>query len=195
MHLWRGAAALIIAVAATGCDATPIPSSPSLDASTATATATAEAQSLLPTASAGVANLPSLEPSLPPPPYEFTVDDIVQAPGTILFGDTHRGTFDTFEGWPSGITMDWDYTYGAYWGERVGDDQIRVTLYRVRNGTLSRVWTDVKAIEPEATGYLDSIVRFAAPGVYRIEVTRGVEPIAWSLIRVGAPCTEDCSGG
>lgn len=197
MQRWLGAVALALAVLATGCDAAPVTPPPTQPiAIVPTGVPTADATSVGPTPSPSVAHVPSSAPTLLPPPYEFTSDGMVQEPGTILFGDSERGTFEPIAGWPYGIGMGFDYTYAAYWGEPLGDDHIRVTLYRVRNGTLSQVWTDVRAIDPEATGYLDSIVRFEADGVYRLEVTRGVEPIASSLIRVRRPClAKDCGSG
>ena len=119
-----------------------------------------------------------------------------QEPGTILFGSALGDPLESYSGWPCcGITVGYPWDFGAYWGYPVGEDEIRVTLYRALDGTLSLVWTDVKAIDATATGYLDDIVPFEDAGIYRLEVTVGPEPIASTLVRLNPPCTKNCSGG
>lgn len=77
----------------------------------------------------------------------------------------------------------------------VGAPQIRITLYRVRGGTLEIVWSDVKRVDADATGYLDLLVPFKGLGTFRLEVTRGSELLAWGIANLGPKCKSDCSGG
>jgi hypothetical protein len=86
--------------------------------------------------------------------------------------------------------------YGAYWGDPVGASRIRISLYRVSGGTLDLVWSDVKSVDPDATGLFDDLVPFASPGTYRLEITNGSNLLAWGIARMGPKCGGTrCSGG
>ncbi len=98
--------------------------------------------------------------------------------------------------WPeAGYPYDWRYAFGAFWGEPVEASKIRITLYRVTEGTLRLEWSDTKRVTPDATGYLDELVRFKGPGAYRLEVTRGSDLLAWVVAKMAPRCDQSCSGG
>lgn len=143
----------------------------------------------------------SLEPASTPRPSGATgtpykVIGASQQPGTILFGWIENGALDPFVGWPdAGLGIEYRYAFGAYWGQPLGATRIQITLYRVRGGVLNVVWTDTKSVDKDATGYLDTLSFFREPGLYRLEVARGPELIAWALTQIAPKCTENCSGG
>jgi hypothetical protein len=135
------------------------------------------------------------------PPYNIRLDEpIAQEPGTVVFGELEGPDSDiwltAYLPWPDkGYPYDWQYAYGAFWGEPVEASTIRITLYRITDGTLRLVWSDTKPVVPEATGYLDDLVPFKGPGTYRLEVTRGSELLAWVVARMAPRCDQNCSGG
>jgi len=139
------------------------------------------------------------------PPYRL--DDLgsdmegrAQEPGTIIFGALSGPVSDAriepFWTWPDGgMTYEFRFAFGAFWGGPARAPQIRITLYRLKGGTLDRVWSDVKDIDPDATGYLDTLVPFDGPGTFRLEVTRSSDLLAWGVAHLGPKCESDCSGG
>lgn len=138
----------------------------------------------------------------PAPPYRIQLGDesIEQKPGTIIFGSlpgpVEEGRLDPYVTWPEvGLTYEAALAFGAFWGGPVRASKVRITLYRMGGGTLHLVWSDTKALDPAATGYLDALVPFKGPGTYRLEVTRGSELLAWGLARLGPRCESNCSGG
>ena len=136
------------------------------------------------------------------PPYRVQLGDVVvtQEPGTIIFGSLPGGLsadlLEPYLTWPEGgLTIDADVAFGAFWGRPVEASEIRITLYRVAGGTLRLVWSDRKDVAPGSAAYLDELVPFAAPGTYRLEVTRGSTLLAWGVAHMGPRCVTDCSGG
>ena len=137
------------------------------------------------------------------PPYRIIAGDevIVPAPGTIIFGSLPLGPrsdgfLEPYLTWPEGgLTIDAEVAFVAFWGQPLGASQIRITLYRVAGETLRLVWSDQKRVGPDATGFMDELVPFKAPGTYRLEVTRGATLLAWGLAHMGPRCETNCSGG
>lgn len=124
----------------------------------------------------------------------------MQEPGTIIFGSLpgplSAAWLEPFLTWPDeGLTYEARVAFGAFWGAPLGASAIRITLYRVQGGTLHLVWSDVKRVGPEATGYLDELVPFKGPGTYRLEVTRRSALLAWGVAFMGPRCETNCSGG
>jgi hypothetical protein len=123
-----------------------------------------------------------------------------QEPGTVIFGSLRdlvkEAYLEPFLTWPKdGITIDAPVAFGAFWGGPANTSEIRITLYRVSNGTLRLVWTDTKQVKPDAAGYLDELVPFKGLGTYRLEVTRGSALLAWGVAHMGPRCEANCSGG
>jgi hypothetical protein len=86
--------------------------------------------------------------------------------------------------------------FGAFWGQPLGRDEIRVTLYEVVDGSLRQVWSETKRAKVLDRGFADSVVPIDEPGLYRMEVTRGADVLAWGLLDVEPPCEAlGCSGG
>ncbi|HEY7130639.1 MAG TPA: hypothetical protein VH440_00220 [Candidatus Limnocylindrales bacterium] len=116
-----------------------------------------------------------------------------------MFGELDgQDRIGTYVGWPdAGLGTDHAYAFGAYWGQPIGATRIEVTLYEVKAETLHLVWTDSKPVKPDATGYLDTLVPFRRPGIYRLEVTRRNELVASALTRIEPACVGPtaCSGG
>jgi hypothetical protein len=137
----------------------------------------------------------------PLPPYTtHPGPQVPQEPGTIIFGSIpgplEEALIEPYLTWPEGgLTYEARVAFGAFWGGPAGTSQIRITLYRVTNGTLDLVWSDSKLVSPEATGYFDELVPFRGPGTYRLEVTRGPDLLAWGLAFMGPKCVTNCSGG
>lgn len=200
---------LIVAAAWCGACGDVMPSPPSLSASVSPApTVSAPPLPVEPSARATTpaASPPEATPSGSPsitPPYRVRLGDeeIVQQPGTIIFGSLPLGLgsdgfLEPYLTWPDGgLTIDAEVAFGAFWGQPLGASEIRITLYRVSGGTLRLVWSDTKPVAPEAIGYLDELVPFKAPGTYRLEVTRGSTLLAWGLAHMGPRCETNCSGG
>jgi hypothetical protein len=138
----------------------------------------------------------------PSPPYRVELGSQVvrQERGTILFGSlpgtVEDAWLEPYLTWPeTGLTIDARVACGAFWGRPLGVSSIRITLYRVRSGTLHFVWSVTKRVNPDAMGYLDELVSFKAPGTYRLEVTRGSTLLAWGVAHMGPRCKTNCSGG
>lgn len=135
------------------------------------------------------------------PPYNIRLDEpIAQERGTVVFGELEGPASDVwltaYLPWPErGYPYDSRYAFGAFWGEPVKASKIRITLYRITGGTLRLVWSDTKPVTPDATGYLDELVPFKGPGMYRLEVTRGSELLAWVVAHMAPRCEQNCSGG
>lgn len=146
--------------------------------------------------SATPAGTPAASPTVMPP-YGTRSQGPPQQPSTIVFGWLEAdGRINPFTGWPdAGLSIEYEYAFGAFWGRPVDATSIMITLYEVKGGTLHLVWTDTKEVPREATGYLDTLVRFERPGLYRLEVTRDDELLAWALTKMEPPCVTDCSGG
>lgn len=103
---------------------------------------------------------------------------------------------EPFLTWPEGgLTYEAEVAFGAFWGEPSGAAQIRITLYRLKGGTLDLVWSDTKQVDAGATGYLNELVPFSGPGTYRLEVTNGSTLLAWGVAFMGPRCETNCSGG
>ena len=183
----------------------PRPSpSPMADGSGSIASTPGPAASLPPLPMPTRASRPPANPSetpAPSPPYTAHPElQVPQAPGTIIFGSIpgplEDAWIEPYVTWPEGgMTYEARMAFGAFWGGRAGTSQIRITLYRVRGGTLDLVWTDSKRISPNATGFFDELVPFRGPGTYRLEVTRGPDLLAWGLAFMGPRCVSNCSGG
>jgi hypothetical protein len=139
---------------------------------------------------------PSVSPAVMPP-YGTMDQGPPQKPGTIVFGTLEaNGRINPFVGWPdAGLSIEYVYAFGAFWGKPVDATTIGITLYEVKAGTLHLVWTDAKKVSRAATGYLDTLVRFKRPGLYRLEVTRNGELLAWAMTKMEPPCVGNCSGG
>jgi hypothetical protein len=143
----------------------------------------------------------SASPAATPPYTTSTMPEAAsQEPGTIIFGSLpgplEERRLEPFVTWPEGgLTYEAAIAFGAFWGEPLRAPQIRITLYRVSGETLQLVWTDTKEVGPDATGYLDKLVPFTAPGTYRLEVTRGSRLLAWGIAFMGPRCEANCSGG
>jgi hypothetical protein len=128
-----------------------------------------------------------------------------QRRGTIAFGRfTDDGKLAAYWNRPQGVVgiprarigTGQLKAFGAFWGQPIGDDAVRITLYEVRGGTLHRVWSQSKRVDVVATGFADTIVPIAKPATYRMEVTRGNDVMAWGLLVVIPPCESlGCSGG
>lgn len=175
---------------------------PSRPATSAGPSATARAGTSAPNASPTPVRQSQQPTPSATPPYRFAIDDPgpAQEAGTILFGalsgPVSDGVIEPFRTWPEGgMTYEAPISFGAFWGSPVGASQIRITLYRVRGGTLDRVWSDVKRVDASATGFLDRLVPFKGPGTYRLEVTRDSELLAWGTAHLGPKCETNCSGG
>ena len=187
------------------CGAEPSPSSPqqSIEARSAAPTprstpTTDPAPTPLPTPDSPPTASPTPTAlAIGKPPYPVLSGGPPQEPGTIIFGDRYKNEgVAPFTGWPdAGLSIDRTYAFGAFWGEPAKVPRIRVTLYRVFDDTLELVWTDEKSIARDATGFSDTLVRFKRTGLYRLEVTRGPEVLAWALTRMYPPCAGACSGG
>ncbi|TFG68065.1 MAG: hypothetical protein E4H24_04580 [Thermomicrobiales bacterium] len=145
---------------------------------------------------------PTPTPSSATPPYTIEGDNNPpQPPGTIWIGtfsgDPSEKRLEPYLTFPEGgLTISVRPAYGAYWGDPVGASRIRISLYRVSGGTLDLVWSDVKSVDPDATGLFDDLVPFASPGTYRLEITNGSNLLAWGIARMGPKCGGTrCSGG
>lgn len=90
------------------------------------------------------------------------------------------------------------YTFGALWGSPLAGDSVRVSVYRIEEGTLRVHSTQTEAVATGAIGLKGELPPFETPGRYRVEVTTldGLV-LAWVLIDVAPKCEdgEDCSGG
>ena len=96
----------------------------------------------------------------------------------------------------SSTTVGQPRAFGAFWGRPLDRDEIRVTLYEVVDGTMRQVWSVTKRAKVIDTGFADTVAPTTDPGIYRMEVTRGADVLAWGLLEVGPPCAAiACSGG
>ncbi len=193
---------LAIAALCASCgDAIPSPS-----VAPASPSPTTKAETPTPTTRpAGSPSAPSISPDptapTPTPPYDIEYDDEApQEAGTVWFGNLTGAPssvrLEPVLQWPKGgLTYEGLRAFGAFWGEPIGVSRIRISLYQVSGGTLDLIWSDLKRIEPDATGYLDDLVPFKGPGTYRLEVTRGLELLAWGVAHLGPRCEVNCSGG
>jgi hypothetical protein len=131
------------------------------------------------------------------PPYGTMDQGPPQKPGTIVFGWLEAdGRINPFTGWPDvALSIEYAYAFGAFWGRPVDATRITITLYEMKAGTRHLVWRETKRVTREATGYLDTLARFERPGLYRLEVTRDDELMAWALTKMGPPCVGTCAGG
>lgn len=190
----------LLAVAAMGASCGDVVPSPSVALASPSPAAVAES----PTPTARLVGSP-IVPAISPepsaagwePPYDIEYDVEPQLPGTIWFGGlSGPRRLDPILEWPdAGFKYDFPFRFGAFWGEPIGALRIRISLYRVGGGTLDLIWSEVKRVEPDATGYLDDLVPFKGPGTYRLEVTRGSELLAWGVAHLGPKCKVNCSGG
>lgn len=195
---------LLCFVLVAACGTVPPPPSPppategrsaALAASPSPTTVTTPTPSPSPQGTPGLSPGPSAV-AVPTPPYPVFAYGPTQEPGTIIFGEPQDGGVEPYAGWPDGgLPIDRSFAFGAYWGTPANVSRIRITLYRVNDDTLELVWTDVMSIAKDATGFSDTLVPFKRTGLYRLEVTRGPDLLAWALTRMNPPCIENCSGG
>lgn len=119
-----------------------------------------------------------------------------QEAGTIIFGSPVDGGLSPYVGWPdAGLQVGDGYAFGAYWGEPTGGTRIEISLVRLDGGSEDLVWTDVKSIAPDDTGYTDTLVPFKRPGLYRLDVTQGGDILASSFTQIYPRCVGVCTGG
>ena len=200
MTLWRDLGLVVAAVIVMSC-AQAVPTAPVLPPSPSLSGIVASPEPSPTTTRTSPPPASSPAP-VEQPPYSLERGGLVlqQEPGSIVFGqlqgDLEDARLEARVSWPDGgLTLDAVVAFGAYWGEPIEASSVRFTLYRVADGTLDRVWTDEKTIDPAATGYLDELVPFEAPGTYRLEATRDDSLLACGLAYMGPPCESDCSGG
>ena len=191
---------VVLAFCSACADFSPSPTARDTQSPGPTAEASAPTSSSVATPPVAVGLPPAASPAATPP-YQIRLDEpIVQEPGTVVFGELEGSPSDiwltAYLPWPEkGYPYDGRYAFGAFWGEPVEASKIRITLYRMTQGTLRLVWSDTKSVRPDATGYLDELVPFKGPGTYRLEVTRGSDLLAWVVAKMAPRCDQGCSGG
>ena len=132
----------------------------------------------------------------PRPPYEIYGGGGPQQRRTILLGAKDGDALEPYAAWPDGrFAVDAPLTYGAYWGEPAGATELRLAIYQVIDETLELVSSVMVTVDPSAMGHLDQLPAIARAGLYRVEITRGSEVLAWTLVLMDPPCGESCAGG